>query len=287
MTTLLSKKRASTNPFATPRSHLLHPPFYPLCSDPSHLLSANQADFRFSPTMLPPAASSATAAATSPTTTAAFAVRSVAAAPAPRGSLHSPRQLVAQQQPSRRRAASGLAAGVSGRTAACALAGLPASSPSFPSSFSPFLPCPLSSLRARQQQHTSTSTSTAAAASSSSGAASAGGPPSSSSDPLAEAAKAVEAAVGKAAGAAEAAAASAAAAAAAAAVAASVAAAEKPKSKKWSGLARRAASGVALGAGAAATIAWGGWVLCAVACLVVYQASQEYYGLVTSQGEFF
>lgn len=144
---------------------------------------------------------------------------------------------------------------MSGRTAGGALAARSSPpSPPLPSSL-PSSPSPLA-LGARR--HASTSTAAAAAASSSSG-------PNASSDPLSEAAKAVVSAAADAA-----------------------AAADKPKKKKkWSGLARRAGSGVALGAGAAATIAFGGWVLCGVACLVVYQASQEYYGLVTSQGEPF
>ena len=204
--------------------------------------------------MLPPRAAAAAAATAGTTTSTAAGVR--IAAPSPRGSLHCPRQLLAvPQQPSRRRSASGLLAGVSGRTAGGALAARSSPpSPPLPSSL-PSSPSPLA-LGARR--HASTSTAAAAAASSSSG-------PNASSDPLSEAAKAVVSAAADAA-----------------------AAADKPKKKKkWSGLARRAGSGVALGAGAAATIAFGGWVLCGVACLVVYQASQEYYGLVTSQGEPF
>lgn len=207
---------------------------------------------------------SPTAAATAPATatassTAAFAVRSAAPAPAARGSLHLPRQLLAAQQPSGRRSASGLAAGVRGRTSGALATAGSISSPSLPSRSSPPSPLSSSSLGARPASSTAAA---AAAASSSSGP--------NSSDPLSEAAKAVSPAAADAA-------------------AAAAATLEKPKKKKWAGLARRAASGVALGAGAAATIAWGGWVLCAVACLVVFQASQEYCGLVaslvTSQGE--
>ena len=147
---------------------------------------------------------------------------------------------------------------MSGRTSGCG-GGTAASAAGFfsPSSAPSLPPSPLS-LRGgrggRGRARLATASTSAA-----------GGP---SNDPLSDAAKTVEAAAK------------------AAADALTNGGEKQPKQKKkWSGLARRAGSGVALGAGAAATIAWGGWVLCAVACLVVYQASQEYYGLVTSQGE--
>ena len=51
-----------------------------------------------------------------------------------------------------------------------------------------------------------------------------------------------------------------------------------------SGLGTRIVFGVLLGAAGAAVILAGGWIFATATCLVVYQASQEFYGFVTSKG---
>jgi hypothetical protein len=58
----------------------------------------------------------------------------------------------------------------------------------------------------------------------------------------------------------------------------------KSKPAPLSGLTARVIFGVLLGAAGAAVILAGGWVFTAATCLVVYQASQEFYGFVTSKG---
>lgn len=50
------------------------------------------------------------------------------------------------------------------------------------------------------------------------------------------------------------------------------------------GLANRVVFGVLLGGAGALVILAGGWIFATVCCLAVYQASQEYYGFITSQG---
>lgn len=50
------------------------------------------------------------------------------------------------------------------------------------------------------------------------------------------------------------------------------------------GLANRVIFGILLGGAGALVILAGGWIFATVCCLAVYQASQEYYGFITSQG---
>lgn len=54
--------------------------------------------------------------------------------------------------------------------------------------------------------------------------------------------------------------------------------------KKGSSLAKRAIFGTILGLSGAMVIIFGGWIYAAVACLIAYQCSQEFIGLVNAKG---